>query len=260
MSIERMPAPGGGEPAPPATQTGGEASTTALQLQVLSTEHWGLLATRGLAWNETFTRAGMYLSALSGAIVALALVAQATEFGAGFVLFAVVILPVVLFLGVATFLRMGSANYYDAMCVVGMNRIRHAYLQLVPEVEPYLVMGFHDDEPGLNRSMGVLPRQAWPVQLVISTPFVVAGINAVVGGVFVAIVVAQLGVGPAAAVVAGAGAAVLVLGLQLGYATRGISSELASYRPMFPTPASEPAARTASSSVGSSSADTSPGS
>jgi hypothetical protein len=202
----------------------------------------------------------MYLSALSGAIVALALVAQATAFGAGFVLFAVVILPVVLFLGVATFLRMGSANYYDALCVVGMNRIRNAYLQLVPEVERYLVMSPHDDESGLNRTMGVVPRQSWAIQLLISTPFVVAGINAVVGGVFAAIVVGQLGAGPAAAALAGAVAAVLVLGLQLGYAARGIGRQVASYRPMFPSPASDPAARMASSSVGSSRADVSPGS
>jgi hypothetical protein len=38
--------------------------------------------------------------------VALALVAQATAFGEGFAMFALLILPVVLFLGVATFVRL----------------------------------------------------------------------------------------------------------------------------------------------------------
>ena len=137
MSLERMPGPMGAEPAPPGLgDTGSGGSRTALQLQVLATEHWGLLATRSLAWNESFTRAGMFLSALSGAIVALALVAQATEFGDEFTLFALVILPVVLFIGVTTFVRMGTSNNYDALCVIGMNRIRHAYMQIVPEVEP----------------------------------------------------------------------------------------------------------------------------
>ena len=37
-----------------------------VRLQILSTEHWSLLASRGLAWNELFSRAGMYLSTLSG--------------------------------------------------------------------------------------------------------------------------------------------------------------------------------------------------
>ena len=58
----------------------------ALRLQILTTEHWSLLATRGLSWNEAFSRAAMFLSALSAAVVALALVAQATTFGDGFVM------------------------------------------------------------------------------------------------------------------------------------------------------------------------------
>ncbi|HTJ61558.1 MAG TPA: hypothetical protein VL333_10255, partial [Candidatus Saccharimonadales bacterium] len=50
----------------------------ALRLQMLTTEHWSLLATRSMSWNEAFSRAAMFLSVLSGATVALALVAQAT--------------------------------------------------------------------------------------------------------------------------------------------------------------------------------------
>ena len=63
---------------------GGEGSLPpALRLQILTTEHWSLLSTRGLSWNEAFSRATMFLSVLSGAVVALALVAQATAFGEG---------------------------------------------------------------------------------------------------------------------------------------------------------------------------------
>ena len=82
MSIERSTAGTGigAEPAPtPAPGEIGAGTPLALQLQVLSTEHWSLLASRSLAWNESFSRAGMFLSTLTGAIVALALVAQATE-------------------------------------------------------------------------------------------------------------------------------------------------------------------------------------
>src|SRR6266704_3109283 len=89
-----------------------DVAASSMRLQILSTEHWSLLASRSLAWNESFSRAGMYVSTLSGAIVALALVAQASAFGEGFTLFALVILPVVLFIGVATFLRLGSSNYH----------------------------------------------------------------------------------------------------------------------------------------------------
>ncbi|MGC2241302.1 MAG: hypothetical protein WA726_10725, partial [Acidimicrobiia bacterium] len=102
------------------------------RLQILSTEHWSLLASRSVAWNEVFARTTMFLATLSGAVVALALVAQVSSFGAGFTWFALVILPVVLFVGVTTLLRLGTSNYHDAMCVIGMNRIRHAYLEIAP--------------------------------------------------------------------------------------------------------------------------------
>ena len=144
---ERVPSPGLA-PAP---------HPTAIRMQILTTEHWSLLASRGLAWNESFSRAAMYLSTLSGAMVALGLVAGISALGHLFTVFALVILPVVLFVGIATFVRMGAINYHDAMTVIGMNRIRRAYLELVPELEPYFVMGTHDDPPGIAITMAVPP-------------------------------------------------------------------------------------------------------
>jgi hypothetical protein len=237
MSFERMPGPMGAEPAPPAIGDRGEgASPVALQLQVLATEHWGLLATRSLAWNESFTRAGMFLSTLSGAIVALALVAQATEFGSEFTLFALVILPVVLFIGITTFLRMGSSNYYDALCVVGMNRIRHAYLQITPEVEPYLVMGTHDDDKSVGLSMGTPPGTNFVVDIIVSTPFVLATINSVIGGIIATLLAQQLGLDATLAIALAVVGVVVVFGLQTLTAMRGIAAAVAQYRPKFPSP------------------------
>ena len=236
MSLERTPGPMGAEPMPPAIGDTSGGSPVALRLQVLATEHWGLLATRALSWNESFTRAGMFLSTLSGAIVALALVAQATAFGDEFALFALVILPVVLFIGVTTFIRMGTSNYYDALCVVGMNRIRHAYLQITPEVEPYLVMGTHDDEKSISLSMGTPPNTNFVLDVLVSTPFVLATINSVLAGVIAAVLAQQLGVDTAVAVVLTIVGVALVFGLQVVVATRGIASSIAAYTPKFPRP------------------------
>ena len=239
MTLERMPGPQGPEPAPPGIGDAGSGSPVALRLQVLSTEHWGLLATRSMAWTESFTRAGMFLSALSGAIVALALIGQGTAFGEEFVLFALLILPVVLFIGIGTFIRMGTANYNDAVCVVGMNRIRHAYLQIAPEVEPYLVFGATDDEAGINASMGMRPGQNFIVYILASSPFMLAAIDAVLGGVIAVIVAHQLGVEGGAAVAIGIVAALLVIGLLMLYALRDISSAVRSYEPRFPAAKTE---------------------
>src|SRR5256714_14937411 len=160
MSFERV-AVGTGLGAEPARTPGmgdvtpAEGASAAMRLQILSTEHWSLLASRSLAWNEAFSRAGMFLTALSGAIVALGLVGGASGFGEAFTLFALVILPVVLFIGAATYVRLGASNYHEALCVIGMNRIRAAYLELAPDLQRYFVMSGHDDLRGVGITMGV---------------------------------------------------------------------------------------------------------
>jgi hypothetical protein len=124
MSMERLAGTAPPEPSPPlapADPGGMGGASPAMRLQILSTEHWSLLASRSLAWNESFSRAGMFLSALSGAIVALALVAQASAFGQGFTLFALVILPAVLFVGVTTFTT-GASIFKSAICFFMMAR------------------------------------------------------------------------------------------------------------------------------------------
>lgn len=57
---------------------------------------------------------------------------QPGAFGDAFRLFALVILPLVLFIGVATLIRLGVSNHHEALCVIGMNRVRAAYLELAP--------------------------------------------------------------------------------------------------------------------------------
>ncbi len=132
MSLERTPIRVPPEPNPPSRPAGVDAQggmTPAPRLQILSTEHYSLLSTRSLAWNESFSRAGMFLSTLSGVIVALALVGQGSGFGQPFVVFAIVLLPIALLIGITTLVRMDASNYNDALAVVGMNRIRTTYLE-----------------------------------------------------------------------------------------------------------------------------------
>ena len=47
-------------------------------LQILSTEHWSLLASRSLAYNEAFSRAGMFLSFLSASLIVIGFLIGAT--------------------------------------------------------------------------------------------------------------------------------------------------------------------------------------
>jgi hypothetical protein len=237
-----------GQPVGGTAAPGGGPSPTPVQirLQILTTEHWSLLASRGLAWNETFARAGMYLSTLSASIVALGLIGGIDGFGDAFFAFAFVILPVVLFIGIGAWLRMAASNYHDAQAVFGMNRIRGAYLQIAPDLEPYFVMGVHDDPAGVGVTMAVPPGTPVVIHLIASTPFLIVTLNAVVAGAIAALVLARLVALSAAGVVLGAVAvALLVLAAEMLVARRNISIGQRSIQPLFPTPegASEPVAR-----------------
>jgi hypothetical protein len=245
MSFERMtgipPAEPGPVSGPDDNAPGGEASP-AMRLQILSTEHWSLLASRSLTWNESFSRAGMFLTTLSGAIVALGLVGGATGFGEAFTLFALVILPVVLFIGVATGIRLGASNYHETLCVIGMNRIRAAYLQLAPDLEPYFVMSAHDDFRGIGVTMGVQlggGRAFWLVQMIAGTPTVVAVLNAVLVGAIGAMAALRIGGTPPLVLLVGTAGFVFGIALQAWYVRRRIGKLQAGLHPMFPTPPDE---------------------
>jgi hypothetical protein len=197
-----------------------DAAARALRVQILATEHWSLLATRSMSWNEAFQRASMFLSLLSGAIVALALVAQATAFGQGFVLFALTILPVVLFVGVATYVRLLEINNEDYFWVRGMNRLRGAYLDIDPQLAPYFITGSTEDAAGIFATFGshaTSPRSLDTGRFhgLVTTPSTIAFVDAMLAAVLAAIIVVQMNVEMLAA--AGIGVvAFLVVGVGLG--------------------------------------------
>lgn len=207
--------------------------TDAVRAQILATEHWSLLATRSMTWNEVFSRASMFLTVLSASVVALALVAQATAFGPTFRLFALLVLPIVLLVGVATYIRLNDANIDDIGWVLGMNRLRHAYMELAPELEPYFVTGYHDDRASIRQSFG---RGFHPgfSRMLSATPNLVGAIIVVVMGVFASLVAQAFGAPDLVAAVVGvvAGLATLVL---FGVAVyRTIGGAWSAMRPRFP--------------------------
>lgn len=124
-------------------------------LQILATEHWSLLATRALTYQESLGRVNMFLAILSGAVIALALVAQADRFGVAFIAIAIFMLAVVLVVGVFTIARLMALNRDDFRWVLAMNRIRNAYLDLHPELEPHFTTSAYDDLPGVLQTLGI---------------------------------------------------------------------------------------------------------
>ena len=202
--------------------------------QFLATEHWSLLATRSMTWNEIFSRTGTYLTVLSATVIALSLVANASGFGQNFRTFALLVLPVVLLVGVGTYLRLVEADIEDAWLVIGMNRLRHAYLELAPELEPYFVASHHDDAPGMLQTYSFRGRVGLTHWLS-GSPVIVGLIDAVVTGVLSAVVCQAVGAGVVLRTVVGVLVTVVAaasLGA-VGYLkVREVSRD---YRPHFPS-------------------------
>src|SRR5919197_1210966 len=205
---------------------------------ILATEHWSLLGMRSMIWNEAMSRTTVFLTVLSASIVALALLANATGFGPQTTTVALVLLPVVLLLGVATYARLVQINTEEFQLVLAMNRLRHAYLKIEPGLEPYLTTGHHDDERGLQATYMVdPPSRRWRWQLVyflINTPTIVATVVAALAAA-IAVLVLQVVEAPRAAVVAAGVVAFLALWGGLMRLQRHTVDPLRQAAPRFPT-------------------------
>lgn len=162
--------------------------------------------------------------------------AQATDFGWAFRLFAFVMLPVVLILGWATYVRLTAAAIEDLWLVVGMNRLRHAYVELAPELEPYFVTAHHDDVASVVRTLSfVAPGdRISPIQILASTPLLVGIITAVVAGVLAGLAAEALGAVAALYVAVGiTGGLAYAAGTFAAHAKGGLRLRRA-HQPRFP--------------------------
>jgi hypothetical protein len=211
------------------------------KLQILATEHWSLLATRSLTYTESLGRVNVFLAILSGAVIALALVAQADHFGATFIAIAILTLLVVLFTGIATIGRLMHLNRDDYRWVVGMNRLRHAYLELHPELEVNFITSPYDDVPGALRTLGIDITAARGVGSALhvfqTLPGMLSVIVAAIVAAIGALVAVASGLPSVGVVLAAAGAfavAVVLMGL---WGSRSIGGRRdPSLEPHFPSP------------------------
>lgn len=207
-------------------------------LQILSTEHWSLLSARSLAYNEAFTRAGMFLAFLSMSFVALALVAQALPDYRDVLPVAAVVLAFDLVVGLTTYGRIIGTNHEDYLAVYGMARIRHGYGEIAPVVLPYFTTSIHDDLPGVMVSYGSPPTSglgAIVYQLTTSATMI-GLIVSMIGGVLALVVSllvgasVQVAIGVAAVATFGVFAALAVMTIRFYFRVQ------AALPVLFPTP------------------------
>ena len=152
-------------------------------LQFMTTEPFTLQTARAVANAEITSRLQLYLGTLSSSIIALALTAQLSGLGVAFRAFALVLLPVVFFLGVVTHGRLLQVNAEWRLYGQGMNRIRHYFLELAPEMERYFVLPASDDPWVTLAAIGVQTggNPWWQALLTAGSMIVV--VNSVLAGV-----------------------------------------------------------------------------
>src|SRR5687767_5538393 len=105
-----------------------------------TTEHFNLQVSRAITVSEANGRASIYLAALSSNLIALAFIGQMSRLGVAFYAFALILLPVLAFVGTVTFLRLVQSSIEDIAYAHRIALVRSYYLRVAPELEPFLVV------------------------------------------------------------------------------------------------------------------------
>jgi hypothetical protein len=167
----------GGEPGQ-ATLADGLGTRLGPAAAFATTEHFNLQTARAVTVSEANGRASAYLAALSGNLIALAFVGQVSRLGAAFYAFALILLPVLAFVGLVTFVRLVQSSIEDLAYANRIALVRTFYLRVSPELEPYLVVARPSASAPAHRE--TLAPSKWQLTLT------VAGMVAVVNSVVVA--------------------------------------------------------------------------
>jgi hypothetical protein len=149
-----------------------------------TTEHFNLQTARAITVSEANGRASIYLAALSTNLIALAFIGQMSRLGVAFYSFALILLPVLAFVGVVTFLRLVQSSIEDIAYAHRIGLLRDFYLRLSPELEPYFLV--------VRGTRSAAPPSAW--QLTLTTAGMVAVVNSVVMGACAGLVLVAAGV------------------------------------------------------------------
>jgi hypothetical protein len=148
-------------------------------LTMLTTEHFTLQGSRATTVSESSSRAALYMGSVSSTLIALGFLAQVSQLGDAFDVFALVVLPTLFALGVFTFVRTVESSVEDVLYGRAINRIRAYYLEMAGPEARWFVMKGHDDALGVLANMGLRPSR-WQLYFTVST--MVATVNSVIGG------------------------------------------------------------------------------
>jgi hypothetical protein len=192
-----------------------------------TTEHFTLQTARSTTVTEASSRALGFLAVLSSSLIALAFIGQMSELGSAFYVFAIVLLPTLSFIGIVTFQRLAQITSEDIAYAQRIARLREFYVDLAPQLEPYLTIVRGAAAAQHLRTARPRP-SGW--QLFLTIAGMVALINAVIVGATGAILIDAItddSLGPSA--MAGVPAGIVTLLFHMRYLRRsesGVDGEI----------------------------------
>lgn len=212
----------------------------AVRAQLLATEHWSLLATRSMVQSELLSRITTFLMLVSSSIVGLALIGQFTRFDRRFIAVGLVLVGALAAIGTMTQMRVGNASLEDLAHVIGMNRLRAAYVEIDPGIERYLVTSAHDDSRGIWQTYNHLIGSNMMSNVAASSGSFITFVTAGLAGTFAALIAVAFTAPGWVVGVAAAAAAVAYIASATLLGRRHYLRHIAGRTALFPTP--DPAA------------------
>ena len=202
---------------------------------VLTAEYSLLTTMLSTVWSATLTRTSIFLITLSTSGIALGFAAQP---GIDRRALAVSVLPLILFLGVTTFVRIVQLQREAIVYITGLNRIRWFFQEAAPGSRPYFVLPPYDDEVAIFRSPGTGMSRRPPgrnfLRLIVQMQGIVSVVAAAVAAAFGGLATAPAG-RTVMSLVATAFFVVTLASLLMWW-QRSIAELFRSIRPLHPTP------------------------
>jgi len=156
---------------------------------MLTTEHYNLQTGRSMTVADANGRCALFIGAVSGALIAIAFIGQASHMGTAFFVFSLVLVPSLLLMGLITFERVLQSAIEDLTYARAITRIRHLYLESAPQLRPSFMLAADDESRQPTLKVGLHP--SW-WQVFLTTAGMIAAINSVLVGVFVGLLLAAL--------------------------------------------------------------------